>query len=269
MRFIKADSKSNIIKKVINLNRRTYREKEGLFFIEGERSIEEGVNSEYNFSYIICTKTYAERSNLILQQFIDKKDVPVYLVEDNLMQAISNTITSQGILAVIKKRHFSIDQVLKKTKDYFILIIDGISDPGNLGTVIRTAHACNVDSVILNKGTVDIFNPKVLRSTAGSVFHIPFIYTADIVSIIQKLKNKGVDIIASHVNGTKYPYNLDMKKSLAIVLGNEAVGVSNQILTLADELVKIPMPGASESLNVAVACGIIMYEIVKQRSSVT
>ena len=265
MHFIKADSQNNAIKRVVNLNRRSYREKEGLFFIEGERAIKEGVNSEYDFLYMVCTKTYAERSNLILQQFIDKKDVPVYLVEDSLMLNISDTVTSQGILAVVKKRNFSIDQLLNKSKNNFILIIDGISDPGNLGTVIRTAHASNVDCVILNKGTVDIFNPKVLRSTAGSVFHIPFFYTDDIVFIIQKNKNKGVDIIASHVNGTEYPYNLDMKKPLAIVLGNEAVGVNNQVIKLADKLVKIPMPGAAESLNVAVACGIIMYEIVKQR----
>ena len=114
MHFIKADSQNNAIKRVVNLNRRSYREKEGLFFIEGERAIKEGVNSEYDFLYMVCTKTYAERSNLILQQFIDKKDVPVYLVEDSLMLNISALNITRYTCSCKKK--FFIDQLLNKSK---------------------------------------------------------------------------------------------------------------------------------------------------------
>ncbi|HHY14100.1 MAG TPA: 23S rRNA (guanosine(2251)-2'-O)-methyltransferase RlmB [Thermoanaerobacterales bacterium] len=265
MSFINANSKSNAIKRIVNLSKRIYREKEGLFFVEGEHTIEEGIKSDYDFAYIVCSKNYVDNNYHKVKDFMEKKKVSTYLIDNNLMQNISDVVTSRGILAVVKKKDFTIEDIANSNKSHFLLIIDGISDPGNLGTIIRTAHACNVDGIVLNKGTVDIFNPKVLRSTAGSAFHVPFTYTGNIVNTIRKLKRAGINIYVTHVNGVSYPYEINMNEPLAIVLGNETFGVQEEISNLANKLIKIPMPGKSESLNVAIASGIMMYEVVKQR----
>jgi TrmH family RNA methyltransferase len=158
-----------------------------------------------------------------------------------------------------------VESVLNSSANHFLLIVDGVRDPGNLGTIIRTAHACGVNGVFLIKGTVDQFNPKVLRSAAGSIFHVPVIMLDDTEQIIIDLKKAGINVIISHLQGDKYPFNVDLKEPIAIVVGNEAFGVNPKLADICNNLVKIPMPGNAESLNVAVAAGILMYEVVRQR----
>ena len=146
----------------------------------------------------------------------------------------------------------------------FYLLCDKLQDPGNLGTIIRTAHAAGVDGIILTKGTVDIYNEKTIRASMGSLFHIPVIYDDKDNTIVKELCNKGFSLLSTSLEGDKDFFEEDLTGKLIISVGNEGNGVSKEIYDLSDKKVKIPMPGGAESLNVAIAASIILYEKVRQ-----
>ena len=146
----------------------------------------------------------------------------------------------------------------------FYLLCDKLQDPGNLGTIIRTAHAAGVDGIILTKGTVDIYNEKTIRASMGSLFHIPVIYDDKDNTIVKGLCNKGFSLLSTSLEGDKDFFEEDLSGKLIISVGNEGNGVSKEIYELSDKKVKIPMPGGAESLNVAIAASIILYEKVRQ-----
>ena len=148
----------------------------------------------------------------------------------------------------------------------FYLLCDKVQDPGNLGTIIRTAHAAGVDGIILTKGTVDVYNEKTIRSTMGSLFHIPVVYDDGDLSIVRALINKGFSLLSTSLEGDKNFFEEDLTGNLIISVGNEGNGVSKEVYELSDKKVKIPMPGGAESLNVAIASSIILYEKVRQNS---
>ena len=148
----------------------------------------------------------------------------------------------------------------------FYIIADKVNDPGNLGTIIRTADAANVTAVFITKGSVSVYNDKVLRATMGSVFHIPVIEDVDIFEMIQFLKENNIKIYAAHLKGVKTPYELNLKDfSVAFLIGNEANGLDDEVSDCADEFIKIPILGKAESLNASVAASVLMYEVVRQR----
>ena len=140
-----------------------------------------------------------------------------------------------------------------------------MNDPGNLGTVIRTADACGADAIFLSKGSVDMYNPKVLRSTMGSMFHVPVFQNVELNEISAKLKKNEIPLYAAHLRGDTYPYGLELAEPCAFIIGNEARGLSDEAADLCDRWVKIPMPGQAESLNASIAAGVLMYEVVRQR----
>ena len=150
-------------------------------------------------------------------------------------------------------------------KNGFYVICEEINDPGNLGTVIRTAHAAGVDGVILSKGSVDLYNSKVLRSTMGSVFKIPVVQDADIKETADLMHKYGIKLFAAHLKGKKQHYEANYTKGCAFMLGNEARGLSEESAAICDELIKIPMPGGAESLNASVAAAVLIYEAVRQK----
>ena len=147
------------------------------------------------------------------------------------------------------------------------MLADKIQDPGNMGTIIRTAHAAGALGVILTKGTVDIYNEKTLRATMGSIFKIPVIYDNDL-SLVQKLRDSGFKLVTSSLDTDKNFYDIDLREKIIISVGNEGNGISDEIYDLCDLKVKIPMPGGAESLNVAVAASIMMYEVVRQKNNI-
>lgn len=142
------------------------------------------------------------------------------------------------------------------------ILLENIQDPGNMGTIIRTADAADADGVFLSKGCVDIYNPKAVRSTMGSIFHLPIFTDVDLKELVNKIN---VETVAAHLKGDKTPYDINMKKGIAIMIGNEGNGLSNELSEKADNLVKIPMPGKAESMNAGVAASIMIYEAVRQR----
>ena len=167
----------------------------------------------------------------------------------------------QGLLAVVDKN--CKEQQIKYDEDA-IVILDGIQDPGNLGTILRTIDSVGLSQVVVSKKTGDIFNPKVVRSTMGAIFRINIIQSDDLVATIKEIKKHKFKVIATSLQTNDSIYDIDYKKS-AIIIGNEANGVSQEVMETADKKVKIPMLGKTESLNAAVATGVMLYEYVRQK----
>ncbi|OEF95615.1 TrmH family RNA methyltransferase [Desulfuribacillus alkaliarsenatis] len=262
------------IKYINKLKQRKYRKQEASFIIEGEKIILEALKRNKLANYYKVKELYVSDSfafqNLIIS---DIEKIPVYTVTDKVFSNISTVQSPQGCLAVIEKVDLDIAQVLElrdkqATKKYqLIFLLDGIQDPGNVGTIIRTADAVGAEAVILGAGTVDTFNDKVIRSAMGSIFHVP-VLELEIITAAKILKEQQYQLLAADLSGVSYfdlHSSMDMSEAkLAIVLGNEGSGLSDGIKQNVDSFVSIPMPGSAESLNVSVAAGIIAFDIVRQ-----
>lgn len=235
------------------------RDKEGVFVAEGLRFISE-VPAEWAVEAYAVSETFAQEMDISPYE----KKAEVLCLPDALFASVCDTENPQGILAVCKKLDWDKKGVFAK-KTPFFLLAEELNDPGNLGTVIRTADACGADAVFLSKGSVDLYNPKVLRSTMGSLFHVPVFQNIDLNEISARLRENGIPLYAAHLKGNCYPYALDLKKACAFIIGNEARGLSSSAADLCDQWIKIPMPGQAESLNASIAAGVLMYEVVRQR----
>lgn len=179
----------------------------------------------------------------------------IEVVTDEIFKGISDTVTPQGIMAIVKQPEYSLDDMLDGK---LYVILDNIRDPGNMGTIIRTAEAAGVSGVIISPGCTDIFSPKVIRSTMGSIFRVPFV-TEEPAEAIKKLKAAGVNIYAASLDGAEFYDKVMYGKKTAFVIGNEANGIRKEILDISDKKIKIPMGGKVESLNAAVSCAILLY----------
>jgi len=237
------------IKKLAKLKTRKYREEYGLFITEGERSCREAVSSGFNIESLIMTKAFYEAHKGAFSA------PEIIVTTEKIFAALSDTKSPQGVLCVAE-----IPKATALCKGKYIYL-DSVQDPGNAGTIIRSADAFGFDGVLVSSGSVDVFSPKVIRSSMGSVFHIDILLNQDIEDL-QSAQENGYHLTATAL--AEVCVNLgDMKvldKQIFIV-GNEANGVSDAVLMLSDEIVKIPMRGAAESLNVGVAASILMYEV--------
>lgn len=301
MKFI-SSSNNSLIKEVKSLKTKKNRQSKELFFVEGVRIIEEALMSSAHIkSIFISTETtdvendirdrnYArDGKGLRIEEYIKKikndriaailstadyHGCEIYAIPESLFKDISDTETPQGILAIIKMNEYSLNDVIGKSSKCGIginkgniVILDEIQDPGNMGTIIRTADAAGFSGIITSKGCVDPYNPKVLRSTMGSIFHIPIFLCNNLTETLAKIKTNGIRIYAAHLEGSKNYYEVDMTQNTAVIIGNEANGISSESISMADEFIKIPMPGRVESLNASVAAGILMYEPIRQKTN--
>lgn len=259
-----SSSQNPAYKALKSLKNRRDREEKGLYYIEGLRIVEEALKAGAEITEAAITEEFASdtRNSGILKR-IEAAGIRILLMTAKLFREIADTETPQGILAAVRIRKYGLELI--SDRDGLYVILDSIRDPGNMGTIIRTADAAGFSAVILSKGCVDVYNPKVLRSTMGSVFHMPVCQYDDIAQAVRLLKSKGIRIFASHLEGKAEIFDADMTFGTAIVVGSEADGLSSEAAGLADMLVKIPMPGRAESLNASVAAGIMMYEAVRQR----
>ena len=190
-------------------------------------------------------------------------------VTDEVMHYMADTKTPQGVLAVAKQKKCTLEDILKKTKTQkLLMILENIQDPGNLGTILRTAEGAGVNGILMSRDTVDIFNPKTIRSTMGSVYRVPFLYVEDICETVRKLKNKGISAYAAHLKGTGSYDEQDYTKGTAFLIGNEGNGLTDELADLADTYIRIPMYGKVESLNAAIASAVLMYEAQRQRRNI-
>ncbi len=217
--------------------------------------------------YFIASEGFAAKRDL--RKYKSRADVIV--VEDGVFARVSDTKSPQGILAVCDKRAFSFDALMSgamsgdSNKNKFILIGERINDPGNLGTLIRTAAAAGCDFAVFSRESADVYGGKAIRATAGAVFTLPVVTDAHLPDVITSLQRENVAVLAAHLSGSVFPYTLDLRKSCAVMVGNEANGLSDEVTALADFKVKIPIGERVESLNAGIASGVLLYEVVRQR----
>ncbi|AYD39779.1 RNA methyltransferase [Clostridium fermenticellae] len=252
-------SKDNsIIKHTRKLSQKKYRIQKNQFLVEGFRFVSEALKSDFQVPVILLSERVQNKWLTLESRYNICEDTKICLLEDKLFNYISNTDNPQGIAAVVNNKKINV-----KNEDGFYILVDKVQDPGNMGTIIRTADAAGALGILLTKGTVDVYNEKTLRSTMGSIFHIPVIQD-DSLEKLNLLKKHGFKLIASSLDTDKNFYDLDLNKKVIIALGNEGNGISSQILDLSDIKIKIPMPGNAESLNVSIAGAVIMFEVVRQ-----
>ena len=259
---------NNRVKEIKSLKDKKFRNENGLYFIEGIRFFEEAIieYSKKNIEIVDVVISEDFDENLlrsILQKYSYNKLISVTKVSSKNFYEMSDTKTPQGILAVIKMKKYDLVDIIDKGE--LFIFIDSIQDPGNLGTIVRTAEAAGFDGIIASKGTVDLYNNKVLRSTMGSVFRIPFILSENVKEDMKKMKENGVKIYGAHLNADKNIYQHQYTGKIALVLGNEGAGMSDLVMHECNELLIIPMQGNAESLNVSVASAVLMFEVVRQR----
>lgn len=201
-------------------------------------------------------------SDAELMEQVEK--LPYEVVADSVFRQMSDTQTPQGIMTVLKKPSYTLEDILGG-ENPLIMILEDLQDPGNAGTILRTGEGAGVSGVLLTKTCVDITNPKVIRATMGSVYRIPFFYVEDVVSLKQKLQGRGIRFFAAHLQGKNSYDRESYEDGTAFLIGNEGKGLADQAADAADCLIRIPMCGQVESLNAAMAAGILMYEVARQR----
>ena len=187
------------------------------------------------------------------------------IVTDAVMKAMSDTQTPQGILGVVRQQEYTIREMCKGEKAPLLLILENLQDPGNLGTIMRTAEAAGVNGVIMSRDTVDIYNPKVVRSTMGAIFRLPFAYVDDLFGVMEQCRCMGITTYAAHLLGKNTHDLEDYRKGSAFLIGNEGNGLTDELSQKADVWIRIPMAGQAESLNAAVAAAVLSYEAARQR----
>ena len=186
------------------------------------------------------------------------------VMTDKVFSAVSDTQTPQGILCVVRQKEYTLEEILKKEHP-FLMILENLQDPGNLGTIFRTAEGAGVDGIIMSSDTVDIYNPKTVRSTMGSLYRMPFIYEKDLKSVVNRVKENDITVYAAHLKGQHAYYREDYCSGCAFLIGNEGNGLTEELASQADTYIRIPMEGQVESLNAAVAAAVLMYETKRQR----
>ncbi|MHB1405743.1 MAG: TrmH family RNA methyltransferase [Desulfitobacteriaceae bacterium] len=253
-----------LVKHVVSLQRRKGREQAGEFMIEGRRFLEEALRrgASITQTFLVPERKQPEWEPLLAE--LARRRIPVEEVDERVVRKLSLTVEPQGMLALVKQVKYGWADVILGP-DTVLLILDGIQDPGNLGTILRTALAAGVQDVCLTKGTVDLYNDKVLRSTMGAVFSLKILCNQEPNEILNFCRANSLRLALADVEGTP-PYSSGLlKPPLALVIGNEGNGPHEIFRSAAAERVAIPMFNQVESLNAAVATAILLYETVRQR----
>lgn len=247
------------VKKLLQLQKKTkVRNDEGVFLVEGLRMFSEVPKGRVEKVYV--SESLYNRKKL--EQNLD--GFPVEIMSDHVFEHVSDTKTPQGILCVVRQNKYDAKAFLETANPHFI-VLDNLQDPGNLGTIVRTAEAAGVDAVFLSKESVDIYNPKTIRSTMGSIYRMPILYMEDLLDLLKIFKKKGIKSYAAHLEGENSYDKENYQSGTAILIGNEGNGLREEVAKAADIWVQIPMKGQVESLNAAVAASVLMFEVARQR----
>lgn len=251
------------VKHLVNLRKKKkLRDDENIFLTEGIRMFREVPVQRLREVYV--SETFFRKEKDVMNQVLNGSGIIPEVLSDHVYTYVSDTKTPQGILCLVEREAYGWRQMLKEPCP-FLMVLDNLQDPGNLGTIVRTAEAAGVTGIILSHDSVDIYNPKTIRSTMGSVYRMPFCYVEDIVETVDQLKYAGIAVYAAHLEGHK-PYEAeDYRKPCAFLIGNEGNGLRDAVAEKADTYIRIPMMGQVESLNAAVAASVLMFETARQR----
>lgn len=245
------------VKNLVQLRKKAKaRREQGVFLVEGLKMFLEAPKDQV-------------KQIFVSQSFLEKHEEAVAgrtyeILSDHVFEYVSDTRTPQGILCAVRQPAYSMEDLMGKGAPC-VLVLEGIQDPGNLGTMFRSGEGAGITGIIMDDATADIFNPKTIRSTMGSIYRVPFIQTSSLKEAVEKLKDAGVCVYAAHLMGTGSYDEANYTGGCAFLIGNEGNGLTEETADLADVRIRIPMEGKLESLNAAVAASILMYEVNRQR----
>lgn len=240
--------------------KRKARDADRVFLAEGLRMAAEAPEEQVLDVYV--AESFYEKRNKELH--LDVWGKKLCILSDTVFAHVSDTKTPQGILTVMRQMEYTLDEILSRANP-LLIVLDNLQDPGNLGTILRAGEAAGVTGVILSRDCVDIYNPKVIRSTMGSIYRMPFLYVDELLPVLNRLKNKGIQSFAAHLDGRNSYDHESYNGGTAFLIGNEGNGLRTEVAEAADVYVKIPMCGEVESLNAAVAASVLMFEAARQR----
>lgn len=257
---------SSQVKHVISLlSKAKERKKNNEYVVEGIRMVSEAPADLLVKIYM--SERFQNNNSEYVKELVKKQgisDDSIEIVADNVFDRMSQTQTPQGIMAVVRMKDNSLSDMLSGNP--LLILVENLQDPGNLGTIIRMGEGAGVTGVIMSPNTVDIYNPKTIRSTMGSIFRVPFIYVQDFGEAVSECQKSGVKVYAAHLDGNNTYLGEDYSTPTAFLIGNEGNGLTDDITKQADTFIRIPMEGEVESLNAAIACTILTYEAVRQRN---
>ena len=255
-------SKDNeIVKNIRKLKEKKYRDLENCFIIEGIKLIKEAIEEGAKIKQIVVCEECINKGEFEKDLLYEIAKYNVIYVTEKVFNVLTDVKTPQGILAVVEKNN--INNEIDFSED-IIVVLDGVQDPGNLGTILRTVDSANLKQIILSNDSADPYNPKVVRSTMGAIFRVNILEVENLKDELEKVKQNGFKVMVTSLDTKSSIYDTEYNKKV-IVIGNEANGVSKEIQNMADEKVKIPMIGKTESLNASVATGIMIYEYVRRK----
>lgn len=256
-------SESNAqIKEIVKLQKNAReRRKKGLFTAEGIKLVIEAAKHGM-LQQVYVSETAMRGISEEVRKLFER--YPVEIAADAVFKSVSETVTPQGVLGLVRMPSYDLEEILKDERRAFLLL-DDLRDPGNLGTIMRTAEGADMSGVILSRECVDLFNPKVVRSTMGAIFRVPFYYAEDLPGLIQNLKQRKISVYGAMLQGSVVYDEVDYRPGAAIVIGNEANGISDAVASQLSARVSIPMAGSLESLNAAVSAAVLMYEVARQK----
>lgn len=247
------------VKELLQLQKKSKaRNEKGVFIVEGVKMFQEAPRDRIEKVYL--SESFEKKRG----KEMNLSGLPVEVLSDKVFSHVSDTKTPQGILCLVKQKKVDLSEMLEKTTP-FLMVLDNLQDPGNLGTIVRTAEGAGVTGIIMSRDTVDIYNPKTIRSTMGSVYRMPFFYVEDILEFLEDLRGQGIRTYAAHLDGANNYDEESYKEACAFLIGNEGNGLRDEVAKKADIWIKIPMYGQVESLNAAIASSILMYEVSRQR----
>lgn len=251
------------VKEVIQLMQKAKARKEkDLFIVEGVKMFLEAPAEAIVKVYL--SESFLCRMSAGCQEKLDMLPCSYETVSDEVFGRMSDTKTPQGVLCILKQAHYRIEKMTSVSNSLLVLLED-IQDPGNLGTIFRAGEGAGITGVIMSENTADIYNPKTIRSTMGSIYRMPFLYTPDMGETIEELHRKNITVYAAHLQGAKDYDRCRYGTGTAFLIGNEANGLQKETTEKADIAVKIPMKGNVESLNAAVAASVLLFEAARQR----
>ncbi len=255
-----ASLQNPLVKQIRKLHQAKYRREQQLFLLEGTHLLEEACAVQWPLVVVCCVPEWQKRHENLLTQV--QQHERIELVSPEVLQAIATTVQPDGVVAIAQSRALTHPPV---RLTHLGLILETIQDPGNLGTIIRTAAAAGAEGLQLSSDSVDLENPKVLRASAGQWFRLPIAVSPDLKTEISRYKDQGMQIVATQPDAALTYWEVDLGVPSLILLGNEGAGLSNNLAQLADQRVKIPLSQGVESLNVAIAAALLLYEAQRQR----
>lgn len=243
--------------------KRKAREEDSVYIVEGIRMYVEAPEKMVRELYVSESFFNKKKEELHLEKWGKKLEI----LSDSVFAHVSDTKTPQGVLLVMNQMQYSLEQILeaKNGTKPLLMVLDNLQDPGNLGTILRAGEAAGVTGVLMSSDCVDIYNPKVIRSTMGSIYRMPFLYTDNLVEVIKGLKNYEIHTYAAHLKGKHSYEEEDYRIGTAFLIGNEGNGLRQEVADAAEIYIKIPMCGEVESLNAAIASSVLMFETARQR----